>query len=98
MGACEGSCDGGETSGVRPPRCSTSAEGYAAGVRGSARRRALEELGEHDVQQRAGGDDRRRLEVERVHLGPQPRRQAWVLDFLQAGAVDVPDAALRDVS
>ena len=38
------------------------------------------------------------LQVEVVDLGAQPARQVLVLDLLQPGAVDVPDASLRDVS
>ena len=47
-----------------------------------------------------GGDrdgDGGRL-VERVYLVPNLLRHALVLNLLQAGAVDIPDAGLRDVS
>ena len=57
-----------------------------------------EERGQGDECEHERDDDLGRAKVEVVDLGAQPARQVLVLDLLQPGAVDVPDASLRDVS
>ena len=68
-------------------------------VRGARGARVYsEELGRDDEEQREGAGDLDRAEVQGVDLGADLPRQVGVLDLLQARAVDVPDAALPDVS
>ena len=55
-------------------------------------------LGDGNVEQGGREDDGGRLEIEVVDLGAQARRQVSIFDFLQARTVDVPNAALPDVS
>ena len=57
-----------------------------------------EELRRDDEEQREGAGDLDRAEVQGVDLGADLPRQVGVLDLLEARAVDVPDAALPDVS
>lgn len=56
------------------------------------------ELGQQDKGRDGDADHAGRLQIERVHLGAQPLREVGVLNLLQAAAVDVPNAALPDVS
>jgi len=57
-----------------------------------------QDLWDGNVEQGGREDDGGRLEIEVVDLGAQARRQASIFDFLQARTVDVPNAALPDVS
>ena len=57
-----------------------------------------QDLWDGDVEQGGREDDGGRLEIEVVDLGAQARRQVSIFDFLQARTVDVPNAALPDVS
>ena len=58
----------------------------------------LYELREDHKEQRGNADDDGGLGVESVDLVADARGEAGVLDALQASAIDVPDAALPDVS
>ena len=88
------------TSGGMPPRCSrVSACRHhfdGPGTRGA--RVYSEELRRDDEEQREGAGDLDRAEVQGVDLGADLPRQVGVLDLLQARAVDVPNAALPDIS
>lgn len=57
-----------------------------------------QKLGQDNEEQGEGAHDGGGLQVEGVDLVAQPRGKARVLNRLQAGAVDVPNAALPDVS
>ena len=65
-------------------------------LRGS--QRLVEEGGQRRVEERDDGHVGAGLQVEGVDLGAQPGRDGRVVDRLEARAVDVPDAALPDVS
>ena len=58
-------------------------------------RRLGEELGHDHKEQHQDADDLGRLQVEGVDLCTQLGGEGRVLNLLQAGAVDVPNAALR---
>ena len=58
----------------------------------------VEELGHGHKGEGGRADHVGGVGVEGVDLVAQPLREARVLDLLQAGAVDVPGTALRDVS
>ena len=59
---------------------------------------SLEELGHDHEEQRDDGADLGGLQVEGVDLGAEARREVVILNLLQPTAVNVPDAALPDVS
>ena len=58
----------------------------------------LKELGQDDECKDEGADDLRRLKVEVIHLRAKLRGERGILNLLEAAAVDVPNAALPDVS
>ena len=58
----------------------------------------LKELGQDDECKDEGADDLRRLKVEVIHLRAKLRGEHGILNLLEAAAVDVPNAALPDVS
>ena len=58
----------------------------------------LKELGQDDKCKDEGADDLRRLKVEVIHLRAKLRGERGILNLLEAAAVDVPNAALPDVS
>ena len=57
-----------------------------------------EQLGQDNKEQGDSGGDNTGLQVECVHLVANSLREIGVLDLLEAGAVDVPNATLRYVS
>ena len=58
----------------------------------------MEQFGQDDKERDGDADDLSGLQVEGVDLGAQARGEVGISNLLQAGAVDVPDAALPDVS
>ena len=58
----------------------------------------VKQLGQDDEERHRDADDLGRLQVEGVDLGAEARGEVGVVDGLEAGAVDVPDAALPNVS
>ena len=58
----------------------------------------LKELWQDDECKDEGADDLRRLKVEVIHLRAKLRGEHGILNLLEAAAVDVPNAALPDVS
>ena len=64
----------------------------------SRKQSLVKQFGQDDEERDRDADDLGRLQVEGVDLVAQARGEAGVLNRLQARAVDVPDAALPDVS
>lgn len=60
--------------------------------------RQLEELGQDNKERDCDADDLGALKIEGIDLRAQPRGEVSILNLLEAGAIDVPDAALPDVS
>lgn len=61
-------------------------------------RAPLDELGHSNEQQGGESDGNSRVSVEGVYLCSQLASERSIVDALQAGAVDVPDAALPYIS
>ena len=58
----------------------------------------LEELGQRDKEERGDRNGAAGAQIEGVHLVAQPAGEARVSNGLQAGAVNVPDTSLPNVS
>lgn len=58
----------------------------------------LQELRQCDEEKRSDGDDDGRARIERVHLRPEAGSEVWVLDLSNSRSIDVPNAALPNVS
>jgi len=58
----------------------------------------LDEFGQRDEEQRGKADRRNGARVKRIHFVAKAGGECEVLDALQASTLDVPHAALCDVS